>query len=371
MPTHKHKLLYDQAIPWVDYFLEGQVELVPYHSISDVSKSLQSADSVLVRTTTTVNQALLAQTAISFVGSCTAGIDHVSADYLSSHQITLASASGCNANAVADYVITALHLSSYQWQGNIAIIGYGHVGKAVKKRLAEFGQSIHTYDPWLSEFDTTFSCCDWTDVLNSDVILVHASLVDEQPYPSRSLLNEQFFQALKPNVILINAARAPIIEQSAFEQWRQGYGKGAECIVDVWFNEPVLSSPEINAVNLATPHIAGYSREAKFNATYAVIVSLCDTFGFELKPKPHLGEEVILQFDDQGPSQTAINAMQMILPLSDLDRSLRNDNSEQHFKYLRQRMTLRPEFSLVKIDSNGLSDQTLDYLKACGFRMVQ
>ena len=69
---------------------------------------LQTADILLVRSVTQVDRQLLAGTAVRFVGTATAGTDHIDLDYLKSQGIGFAAAAGCNARAVGEYVLACV-----------------------------------------------------------------------------------------------------------------------------------------------------------------------------------------------------------------------------------------------------------------------
>ena len=114
----------------------GNIEFLPGRNIT--SKTLKDADVLLVRSITNVNQELLEGTKVKFVGSATAGIDHVDIDYLENNNIYFCHAPGSNSNSVAEYVVSGLLNISRQKKINlsgltIGIIGYGHVGTIVNR----------------------------------------------------------------------------------------------------------------------------------------------------------------------------------------------------------------------------------------------
>ena len=73
-------------------------------------QQLADADVLLVRSVTRVDAALLAGSRVRFVGSATIGTDHVDLTYLQQQGIRFAHAPGCNARAVAEYVLQAVLL---------------------------------------------------------------------------------------------------------------------------------------------------------------------------------------------------------------------------------------------------------------------
>ncbi|MEJ2307247.1 MAG: 4-phosphoerythronate dehydrogenase, partial [candidate division WOR-3 bacterium] len=86
----------------------GEIVSVPGRSIT--SEVIKNADILIVRSVTKVNEQLLKNSSIKFVGSATAGIDHVDTGYLESRNIGFASAPGSNSDSVAEYVIAGLLL---------------------------------------------------------------------------------------------------------------------------------------------------------------------------------------------------------------------------------------------------------------------
>ena len=102
----------------------GPVTTVPGRQIT--RDLLHSADALLVRSVTRVDAALLRNTPVKFVGSATAGTDHVDLETLDSLGIRFAHAPGCNAPSVGDYVIAALFSLAVRDKRRIEI-GRAHV----------------------------------------------------------------------------------------------------------------------------------------------------------------------------------------------------------------------------------------------------
>ena len=98
----------DENIPLLDGFFStlGQITTLPGRQIS--RHDLRSADVLLVRSVTQVNAELLQGTPVRFVGTCTIGTDHLDLPWLSAQGITMASAPGCNARGVVEYVLSCL-----------------------------------------------------------------------------------------------------------------------------------------------------------------------------------------------------------------------------------------------------------------------
>ena len=127
------KLMIDDAVWGFDQIFSefGKVVTLPGRQISN--ESLQDCDALIVRSRTRVDEELLRSSKIKFVGSTVAGLDHIDQNYLKDNGITLSSAQGCNANAVAEFVISAIANLSYDFNFKLSgrTLGIIGVGNAV------------------------------------------------------------------------------------------------------------------------------------------------------------------------------------------------------------------------------------------------
>ena len=246
----------------------GDIYFVDGRSLS--REQLSDADILLVRSVTSVNEDLLKGTSVRFVGSATSGIDHVDLDWLHKNGIKFSSAPGCNANSVVEYVLCAIAEIDDYWErleggGQVGILGFGHVGKCLAKRLKALNITYIVYDPWLSLEGDSFTD-DLNEVFNSDVVTLHAALCYEEPWQSRHIINSSTLQEISKDSLLINAARGELVDTSALlDVFRRGFGLNVVC--DVWEGEPSISKDLLNRVRIGTPHIAGYSFDGKLLGT--------------------------------------------------------------------------------------------------------
>ena len=120
----------------------GDVELVDGRSIDEAA--VKNADVLLVRSVTPVDESLLKNSKIGFVGSATSGIDHIDTDYLKKSNISFVHAPGSNARSVAEYVLSSL-LATAEFNNfdltkkTVGIIGCGQVGSRLKRFLESLG----------------------------------------------------------------------------------------------------------------------------------------------------------------------------------------------------------------------------------------
>src|SRR5690606_10626631 len=105
----------------------------------------------IVRSVTPVDEKLLAGSAVRFVGTCTIGTDHLDIAWLQKSNITYASAPGCNAGGVVQYVMSVLaHLDMLEHPVRVGIVGCGNVGGRLYRTLQKLGIECFCVDPFLS-----------------------------------------------------------------------------------------------------------------------------------------------------------------------------------------------------------------------------
>ena len=279
------KILVDATLPHLQTFFKAPFELTLYHTEKELLAHLPHHDILLCRSTLHVDQKYLHHTKIKYVATASSGSDHIDTQYLSSHNIKLFDAKGCNATAVADYVVTIL--ASLKQRGlslgkRAGVIGYGAVGKKVVARLLALGFSVVIYDPVKARLDSTFSSCTLADLSSVDLLCIHANLHKEPPFPSYNLINAHFLQQLNSHAIIINAARGEIIDEKAL----LSHPKNFTFCTDVYAHEPSISSELINLSTLCTPHIAGHSIEAKINAVAIVAQAIHQHFNIVRTTSP-------------------------------------------------------------------------------------
>ena len=215
------KIVIDANIPLAKEFFSslGEVTLIPPRELS--AENIRDADVLIVRSVVKIGQALLENSHVKFVGSCTAGVDHLDTVYLDKKNIIWSGAPGCNANAVVEYVLSVF-ASLYQaqdqnfdwWNRSVGIIGCGNVGGRLHKKLTSLGVKTQCYDPLLAS-ETCENLTTLERVLTCDIVCVHVPLTKSGPFPSHHLLGEKELKQLTPNAVLISAGRGAVIDNQA------------------------------------------------------------------------------------------------------------------------------------------------------------
>jgi erythronate-4-phosphate dehydrogenase len=260
----------------------GNLTFLPGRSIT--SADLKDTNVLLIRSITKVDEALLKGSPVEFVGSASAGTDHIDEAYLKARNIGFTSAAGSNANSVAEYVIASLltlenhHDISLKGK-TIGIVGVGNIGKLVKNKAEALGMHPVLNDPPLAEVGQ-FDHRSLKETLACDVVTLHTPFTTGGPYPTYHMLNEQTLKWLKPSAIFINAARGEVVDTHALLD-ALTHKRVGPTVIDVWEHEPDINWNLFQAVTLGTPHIAGHSLDAKANGTFMIYAALCKHLGVE------------------------------------------------------------------------------------------
>ncbi len=217
---------------------------------------------------------------IKFVGTATSGTDHVDREYLKEKAIAFASAPGCNSQAVAEYIFSAIIHIAYKNEiklidKSIGIIGVGNIGSKINKIAQKFGMNTIKNDPPLKRKLKNDTFKSLKEALSADIITFHVPLNMGGIDNTYHLLNKENLNLLKPGSILLNASRGPVIDNLALKKYLIEKDN-LYTVLDVWENEPAIDLELLNSVNIGTPHIAGYSFEGKVNGTVMIYKSLCD-----------------------------------------------------------------------------------------------
>jgi len=252
----------------------GEIVALPGRDINrDV---VQDCDALIVRSRTQVNEELLKGSKIKFVGSTVAGLDHIDENYLKQSNIAFSSAQGCNANAVAEYVISALANLAVDYnfdlpKKTLGIIGVGNVGSRLNTLAKQLGIKTLLNDPPRQARESNAGFVELNEALSADIVSFHTPLTFTGDHPSAHLLATHNFDLISKDTIVINAARGGIIDEDI---WQKIQTKAN--VIDCWRNEPNINLTLRQSAYWATPHIAGHSVDAKFKGSFMIYQALCN-----------------------------------------------------------------------------------------------
>ena len=293
------KFLCDIALPnSVEVFSQyGEVALKNGRQIN--ADDLVDVDVLIIRSITKVNEDLLSKAnKLKFVGTATAGMDHMDTALLDKKGIAYSNAQGSNCESVGDYILSVLLVLaekySISFEGkSIGIVGCGFVGSQVYNKAKALGLTIVKNDP--PRFKAGDKTCSATldEALACDIVTLHVPLIQDGEYKTLHLIDEQNLLKLKPNAIFINASRGNVVDNEALSEFLEKRSD-IKVWLDVFEGEPEINCKKLlSQVDGATAHIAGYSYESKRRAnvmlanTLAHVLKLEDPKAYQM-PKPEI-----------------------------------------------------------------------------------
>ena len=210
------------------------------------------------------------------------GVDHIAMDVCRERGITVCNCSGYSNAAVADLVfgmIVALYrnlpacgqavrngktkdgLIGFELEGKkFGVVGTGAIGLKVAAVAQAFGCQVYAYSRTKKEIPgITYVDLD-TLLAECDIVSLHTPLNDG----TRGLSNGERLAKMKPNAVLINTSRGPVVDSAALAEALNS-GKIAGAGIDVFEGEPPIPAdhPLLTAKNvIATPHIGFATKEA-------------------------------------------------------------------------------------------------------------
>ncbi|CAH0302471.1 4-phosphoerythronate dehydrogenase PdxB [Pseudomonas brassicacearum] len=371
----------DENIPLLDAFFQGfgDIRRVPGRGIDRTM--VEHADVLLVRSVSQVNRALLEGSKVRFVGTCTIGTDHLDLGYLAEAGIRWASAPGCNARGVVDYVLGSLMtLAEIEGadlkQRTFGVVGAGQVGGRLIEVLKGLGWTVKVCDPPRQAAEGGDYVSLEQIIEQCDVISLHTPLTRDGEQPTWHLFDEARLNQLKPGTWLINAARGPVIDNAALREVLLER-EDLQAVLDVWEQEPAVDVDLADLCVIATPHIAGYSLDGRQRGTAQIYQALCaflerpvEVALSDLLPRPWLGGITLDAATDPAWALAAL-CRSVYDPRGDdanFRRSLVGTVSEQRsaFDALRKHYPPRREIDSLKVCIDGQSADLQQIVTALG-----
>lgn len=270
--------------------------------------ALADVDAVIVRSATQIDaEALAAGNRLKVVARAGVGLDNVDADAATARGVLVVNAPTSNITSAAEHAVALLlsaarnipaaneSLKSGQWKRSaftgveivdktVGVVGLGKIGVLFAERLKAFGVRLIAYDPYVPAAraaELGVELMPLNDLLaQSDFISIHLPKTKE----TAGLIGERELALMKPDAILVNAARGGLVDEHALAQaLKEGRIRGAA--VDVYATEPCTDSPlfaEPRAV--VTPHLGASTGEAQDKAGLAVARSVKLALAGELVP---------------------------------------------------------------------------------------
>lgn len=354
------KILIDENMPYAESLFGqlGEVILKPGRTLT--ADDLIDIDALMIRSVTKVDERLLAKAnRLTFVGTATAGTDHVDQALLAERGIFFTAAPGCNKVGVAEYVFSVLMVLAQQ-QGfsvldkTVGIIGAGQVGSYLAECLTGLGIKVLLNDPPKQAQGDSREFTELSILLdNADVITLHTPITREGEWPTHHLINESVLQRLRNDQILINAARGPVVDNEALKA-RLQQQDGFTAALDVFEFEPQVDLSLLPLLAFATPHVAGYGLEGKARGTTMVFNRYSEFLGqacwanpSNLLPVAPIPEVTLNRRWDEA---TLLNLTQLVYDVRRDDAQFRREIQQPGaFDQMRKQYWDRREYSAIRL----------------------
>lgn len=375
------KIIVDENILFAKeaFSLLGDVKLLSGRDINN--KILNNADVIIVRSITKVDEHLLKNTPIKFVGTATIGTDHIDLEYLKRNNIAFADAKGCNAYSVAEYLMAALLKIAIQFKftlrnKSIGIVGVGNVGSKVARFAKALGMKVLLNDPPLKREGDRQEFVELDKILSADVITLHVPLNLNGIDKTYHLFDKKKLSELNDGALLINTSRGAVIDNEGLLEIIDQ--KKLKVVLDVWENEPEINIDLLNKVIIGTPHIAGYSLEGKINGTEIIFKALCNylntnvSFNFRIAPP----QNSTININESGFIEEDIEKIiSSIYPIKRDDKSMREmiklnpEERRKYFDLMRKNYPVRREFNNYTIKNGDVNPTISKILKDLRFNI--
>lgn len=254
----------------------------------ELAKLVIEVPALIVRNQTQVRGPLLdAAKKLKVVGRLGVGLDNIDMAACAAREIKVFPATGANSLSVVEYVIcSAMVLLRGAYFANAAmlagefpktqligreiagkrlgLVGFGAIARDTAQHARLLGMTIAAYDPYVPADDPVWQNVERLELdallATSDVISIHLPLTPE----TKGLIGKDAFARMKPDAVLVNAARGGVMDEEALVAALKGGTLGGAAL-DVFAEEPLRGGAKLfaGAPNLIlTPHIAGNTVES-------------------------------------------------------------------------------------------------------------
>lgn len=371
------KFIIDDKIPYLKGVLEPYGEILYIPGSNFTPEIVKDADALITRTRTACNAQLLAGSSVKFIATATIGYDHIDTAYCDKAGIVWTNAPGCNSKSVEQYIASALFVLSekkdFELKGKtIGIVGVGHVGSKVAHICELLGMKVMLNDPPRERVEGPQNFCSLDDIIrNTEIISFHVPLNMHGKDTTFHMADSSFYNALEHKPIVINSCRGEVLDTLATKSALKN-GQVSGLVIDCWENEPDIDPEFLEMVDLATPHIAGYSKDGKANGTSMSIQAASRFFNLGIDewqvPEIEKPEKTIIEMDGLDLSGQEILAKAVLATYN-----IRTDDADLRrnpgmFENLRGDYPVRREFTSYSINQSNIDGKTLEKLDKLGFK---
>ncbi|MDP6524923.1 MAG: 4-phosphoerythronate dehydrogenase [Kiritimatiellia bacterium] len=382
------KIVCSSTMPFVEEAFSTLGETVVLEGREITADDVRDAELMAIRSTTKVNSKLLDGSPVRFIGTATIGTDHLDIPYMEDNNIHWCYSPGCNANSVAEYITSALlwiaQKGQFRLRGKtLGVVGVGNVGSRVVSRGRTLGMQVLQNDPPRQrcepENESLFVSMDHL-LEESDIVTMHVPLTRGGHDPTCQMAENEFMASMKPGAVFINAARGPILNSTALLAAMDN-GTVEHAIIDTWEGEPEYRTDLLDAIDIGTPHIAGYSFEGKVAGTMMVYEEACRFLGVEPSWNPEASmpppEVPVIDVDCRGKSFEEIlwDIVRRVYDIRRDDADMRKKTClearrAEHFDSLRKGYHMRREFRYTSVTLKNAPEGLANTVAALGFQVA-
>lgn len=379
------KIVCDNKIPFLRGVFEPWAEVVYLPGPETTPGVVRDADAVVTRTRTRCDAALLAGSSVRVVASATIGFDHIDTAWCEAHGILWRNAPGCNSRSVEQYVAAALCTLARRHSLRLdaltlGVVGVGNVGGKVAEMAARLGMRVLLCDPprervlpsSTAATGNPFVSLD-TICRESDIVTLHVPLEREGEDATWHLFDAARLSAMRADQFLINSSRGPVVDNAALKAALQAKALGG-AVLDVWEGEPEPDPALMELLDIATPHIAGYSADGKANGTQMSVRTVAAVLGLPLtdwRPAgiPEPAQPLAFTLDTAGKDRQEVLSEAILYTYDILadDRALRAH--PERFEQLRGDYPVRREPTAFTLRLQGGDPALAAPLAALGFHI--
>lgn len=337
----------------------GTLKLVNGRKIKH--NEIKNAEALIVRSITKVDEELLKNSKVRFIGTATIGTDHIDLKYLEDKKIAFADAKGSNADSVAEYLFTALLKVASEKKlslkgKTIGVVGIGNIGSKIVRLADSLGMEVLKNDPPLEKKGFGKNYVPLDEIFKADIITLHVPLSLEGVDKTFHLINSTNLKKIKSGAIIINTSRGAVIDDDAL--LKETVKRSFNLILDVWEDEPSININLLDKTKVGSSHIAGYSLEGKVNGTRMIYDALCRFINLEPTWQPELPKIEFTDLrlpDGETDKERLFRLFSSIYNIENDDSKLREitkfklNEQAGYFDKLRKEYPVRREFSNYRL----------------------
>ncbi len=269
------------------------IDYKPSIDKNQIEDCIGDYDILILRSKIQVTRALLLKARrLKIIGRCGAGMDNIDLEATEEMGITTFSANEGNRDSVAEHVmglilgllhriaISNIEIQNFQWNREknrgmelntktVGLVGYGHMGTAVAKRLSSFGCEVFAFDKYKKNYSDEYVKEVDMEYLfqNVDILSLHIPLTSETKF----LVNDLFLERFKKPIMLINSSRGGVVDLNmAWNKLKAGkiFAMGLDVLenenLSTYNEKEIALLKNLNSADnvILTPHVAGWSKES-------------------------------------------------------------------------------------------------------------